>query len=193
MKFLFSGIVPFPDDRPQPQQAAASSWTRIPSDRLKSLLLPRIFDARAPNWVAQEETISSTIPRPQGDAPLPAVEVFLFFFLLFFFTDSEASASSLSSLKSPPLRSWGSTSRCGCSSAMISDLEIKWRISCWEPPVVRAEKCAGGRRANNEPLDNLCATTWPSRSHEKQKLYIHPPFILQGNLNFGTKCKRMDK
>lgn len=93
---------------------------------------------------------------------LPGADaLFLFFFLLFFFNDSDVSASSLSSFKSSPLRSWGSTSCCSCSSAMISDWEMKWRISCWEPPVVKAEKCAGGSWANNELLDNLCATTWP--------------------------------
>lgn len=68
---------------------------------------------------------SSTLPPSTAHkwCSLPGAEVlFLFFFLLFFFADSDASASSLSSFKSPPLRSWGSTSCCGCSSAMISDL-----------------------------------------------------------------------
>lgn len=90
-----------------------------------------------------------------------AVVLLLFFFLLRFFTDSGASASSLSSFKSSPLRSWGSTSCCSCTSAMISSWEMKWRISCWEPPVVRAERSAGGSSTNNELLDDLRATTWP--------------------------------
>lgn len=105
----------------------------------------------------------------------PGAEVLLlFFFLLFFLANSEASASSLSSFKSPPLRSWGSTSCCGCSSAMIRDLEMKWRISCREPPVVKAEKCAGGRWANNELLDHLCSTTWPGYWKTSLPLSLSP-------------------
>lgn len=41
------------------------------------------------------------------------------------------------------------------------DFEMKWRMSCWEPPVVKAEKRGGGRGVNNELLDHLCGKTWP--------------------------------
>lgn len=106
-------------------------------DRLKSLP-PRMF-AAAVHYRAAHMRYFLSPPLPAKWCLLPgAVVLFLFFFLLFFFTDSEASASSLSPLKSSPFRSWGSTSP--CSSAMISDWDIKWRISCWVPPVVRAER-----------------------------------------------------
>ena len=154
----------------------------------------------APHRVALEETISALFffffffffsPPPRSSNPAKwclspgALVLLLFFFLLFFFTDSGASASSFSSFKSPPLRSCGSTSCCSCSSAMISDREMKWRISCWEPPVVRAEKCAGGSWANNEPLDNLCATTWPEWRKmillclsRGAKTFLYPQFFI---------------
>ena len=159
--------------------------------QVEKSLLSRIS---APHRVAQEETISALFffsPPPRSSNPAKwclspgALILLLFFFLLFFFTDSEASASSLSSFKSPPLRSCGSTSCCSCSSAMISDWEMKWRISCWEPPVVRAEKCAGGSWANNEPLDNLCATTWPEWRKtillclsRRAKTFLYPQIFL---------------
>lgn len=53
-----------------------------------------------------------------------------------------------------------------------------WRISCWEPPVVKAEKCAGGRWANNELLDHLCATTWPECWKTSLSLFLSPTTLI---------------
>lgn len=157
--FLFLEIVPLPKWAQLQRQRVGTAGQGMPSDSLGSLLsrghLTLVPHIERHSRGDKQCCAFSSSPKPiQWGCLLPgAVVLFLFFFLLFFFfTISGASGSSLSSFKTSPLRSWGSPSR--CSSAMISDSEMKWRISCWEPPVVKAPKCAGGIWANNELLES---------------------------------------